>query len=224
MTMKNEQALARVGKYLGLPISVLGEPSSIKLEKFVIKVPLSEYDGTPRSCWKIDYKEISFSPLETAAKVSMSCSVVLDATTGELIEVCLNSGRQNTDFVASPTGELARCRLAESGEHYRQLVSEPPRVTFIDALKQIETSGFVRLEDSNTVEAVLVMHEWLEHAVRPVWAIVFNGLPPWPVEPPPGTAASDVPVWQRNHLRHVIDASNGEVLFATTIPQPEEGK
>lgn len=221
MTISIEEALKLVGRYLGLPTSAVDKPRGQELIELVVELPLTEYKETPVSCWKIDLGEVPFPPWAKTTSQRMQWSVTLDATTGELIEVRLVSERINSDVVASPTGKLARDRLAAHGEKYTRLVSQPPHVSFVDALNRVEAAGFASPAEASIVEAVLVVHEWLDHPPRPVWAIVLNGLPPWPAQPPSGVTAAEVPVWQRNHLRHVVDATSGEVLFATTIPQPD---
>ncbi len=62
------------------------------------------------------------------------------------------------------------------------------------------------------------MDSKMDSAPRAVWAITLRGLPPIPAH---GFGAESVPVWQRNHMRNVVDAVTGQFLFATNIPTPE---
>jgi len=60
---------------------------------------------------------------------------------------------------------------------------------------------------------------------HPVWAITLRGIPPRPLKGKPLAfhhIPDDelIPVWVRNHIRNVVDAVTGQVLFATDCPQP----
>jgi hypothetical protein len=68
------------------------------------------------------------------------------------------------------------------------------------------------------IHGVYVMHSRMGSTPRPVWAITLRGLPPMAAR---GSYGDTIPVWQRNHMRNVLDARSGEVLFATNSPQPE---
>jgi hypothetical protein len=51
----------------------------------------------------------------------------------------------------------------------------------------------------------------------PAWVVTLRGLPPLEAH---GAGGAAVPIWQRNHMRNVVDAIMGRVLFATNTPQP----
>lgn len=116
-------------------------------------------------------------------------------------------------------------------ETYHGFPANPPQVSFLDALSAVATKGGVGNPFlAKEIYAVYVMESrrpgtrWGWNP-RPVWAITLRGLPYIPLKgrgPSPRDVPDEelVPMWQSNHMRNVVDAITGNVLFATTIPQP----
>jgi hypothetical protein len=117
----------------------------------------------------------------------------------------------------TPEGEEAQQQLRQLGESYEGLPRMPPRQSLMQALDAILSRGVGNPLQAREIQVLYVLHTQRGRAPIPAWVITLNGIPPIPHKGPPGAR---VPVWQRNHIRNVVDANTGTPLFATTVPQP----
>ncbi len=144
--------------------------------------------------------------------------VLLDEDSGELLSITSLFRGAAPDMRPQPSGEVAERQLSAEKETYEGVPAEDPRVTFLGALDIILSKGMGSPFLAKEIFAVYVMEARMGSPARPVWAITLRGIPPISAH---GPYADEVPVWQRNHMRNVIDAKTGEFLFATNSPQPE---
>jgi len=117
----------------------------------------------------------------------------------------------------TPDGDVAQAQLRQLGESYEGLPRLPPRRSLVQALDAILSRGVGNPLQAHEIQALYVTHVRRGGAPIPAWVITLNGIPPIPHKGPRGAR---VPVWQRNHIRNVVDANTGAPLFATTVPQP----
>jgi hypothetical protein len=141
---------------------------------------------------------------------------LLDEDTGRLLGV--SNKPEAPDMVPPPRGASAEAQIRGSGEVYQGWPEVEPKLTFLDALDAVLSKGGGSPFLARAIDGLYVMHSRLGSAPRPVWIVTLWGLPPMAVGGPGGDA---VPVWQRDHMRNVLDAMTGQVLFATTVPQPD---
>jgi hypothetical protein len=118
----------------------------------------------------------------------------------------------------TPGGAAAQDQLRRAGESYAGLPTAAPRVSLLRALDAVFMQGVGPPLYSREIQALYVTLARQGRAPAPVWVITLNGFPPMPESGPHG--AGPTPAWQRNHMRNVVDANTGRLLFATTVPQP----
>jgi len=147
--------------------------------------------------------------------------VFVDPNTGHLLKITSTFDGNDPDMLPEPPAAVAETRMKNSSnEMYHGFPAEAPKITFLGALDVIVSSApspFVAKE----IYAVYVVQSRRGLRPRPVWAITLRGIPGIIPTGPPGLKKEHwSPVWQRNHIRVVVDASKGKMLFATSVPQP----
>ena len=142
-------------------------------------------------------------------------TVWLDADTAQCLGIFVTSPAEDPEMRPEPPAETAEVQLLAEKEVYRGIPPEDPKVTFLGALESILSMGVSSPFFAKEMDGVYVMESKLGSVLRPVWVVSLRGLPPRPVHRP----GVFVPVWQRNHMRNVVDALTGSVLFANNSPQ-----
>jgi hypothetical protein len=200
-------------------------------QKIAARQSLMRNDRTPflwrpfegRLYWQVDFDEVSLRLASAIPgfrdKYLRRFSVLLDGVTGQLLGVVSLFEGQDPDLRPQPSGEAAESQLRGQEEIYHGLPSYPPRLTFLAALDVVLTNGIGSPFLAKEIYASYVMHSRSGAAPRAVWVVTLNGLPPMPVDGPYGDT---VPVWQRNHMRNVVDDETGRNLFGTNSPQPQK--
>jgi len=172
-------------------------------------------------CWKVDFDDVSLRLKSSVADFRdpylRKFSVVLDASTGQLLSVVTLYEGKDPNLRPQPSGVAAEEQLRGQEEIYHGLPMEEPRLTFLAALDVVLSKGIGSPFLAKEIYANYVIHSRSDGPQRAVWIITLNGLPPIPVDGPYGDT---VPVWQRNHIRNVIDDKTGVNLFANNSPQP----
>lgn len=170
------------------------------------------------SAWQVKFENVSLS-LKSATPgyqdpYIRKFIVLIREDTGQLWSVKSHFDEEVPDLRAEPSAEVAEKQMRPEKEIYDSLPPYHPQITFLDALDVILTKGSASPFEAKEFHAVYVMESEMGSSLRPVWAITLRGIPPLPVSYP------DIPVWQRNRMRHVVNAKTGELLFATNGPQP----
>jgi len=98
-----------------------------------------------------------------------------------------------------------------SHEEYLGFPDDLPAVDFGTAIKACQYSPFVAKRVVG--QYVILSKDEREH--RPVWVITLWGIPPLK---PIGGDADWIPIYQLNHIRQVVDAVTGNLLFTSTHP------
>ncbi|MHC4389663.1 MAG: hypothetical protein ACYSX1_13800, partial [Planctomycetota bacterium] len=130
-----------------------------------------------------------------------------------------------------PPAAIAEAQMRASQELYLGFPAVPPKLSLVDALDCIWSAVVGTPYEAKEIYAVYVMHSKMPQSplgwqARPLWVITLRGIPPIsfvgdPAMIPGAEAAKDVgSVRELNHLRYGVDAVSGQVLFATTAPQP----
>jgi hypothetical protein len=174
-----------------------------------------------RSVWKIEYTDVVLA-FESALPNYMDSykrhfDVLLDENTGQLISIVSKFDGPDPDLREQPSGSDAEAQLKAEDEIYYGLPEEDPRLTFLDALEVVLNKGIGSPFKAKEIYANYVWHSRGGSPRRAVWVITLRGLPPLPAR---GAHGDEVPVWQRNHMRNVVDDKTAENLFATNSPQP----
>ena len=171
--------------------------------------------------WRVVWQGVRLSlPSAAGAADPHARSVIVRIAqgTGQLLGGVLRvEGDLPSAVRPTPEGDEAQQQLRQLGESYDGLPRMPPRQSLMQALDAILSRGVGNPLQAREIQALYVLHTQRGRAPIPAWVITLNGIPPIPHKGPPGAR---VPVWQRNHIRNVIDANTGTPLFATTVPQP----
>lgn len=194
------------------------------------KIVTLEEDNTPylsgeitnKNVWRVEFCNVTLRlksafPDHTDQYVRRFI-VLLDPTTGQLLKIESTYSGVALDMRPEPSSEIATSQLQAMEEVYLHFPTEEPEISFLDALDSVLSNGIGAPFLAKEIIAVYVVHSKMESNPRPVWAITLRGIPPLPAR---GPSANAVPVWQRNHIRNIIDARNGKCLFAVNTPQPE---
>ena len=186
------QAIARAEELTGLRM-VPGPPRATLVKLKQDHTPFLGARNAGQPAWRVEYARSSPLPF----------SVFMEPVKGRLLY--LTSSR--TDW--SSTGKSATEQLRSEGEVYSGYPEMNPKINFITALERIPA------RQAAEIEAVYVLHSRHGSKPNPVWIITLRGLPTFPAH---GPHADTVPLSMRNHLRYVVDSTNGEMLFSTNTP------
>jgi hypothetical protein len=169
--------------------------------------------------WYIDYKGVSLAHAHDQSdgktKYVHDFKVLLNDN-GCLISVISVFSGNDPDMKPIPSAKSAQEQMQNEEEIYIDFVNKCPSTSFVNALEIINIKGMGDPYAAKEIFAVLVLHATMDSKPREVWSITLRGIPPLNAR---GAAAASIPVWQRNHMRNVIDAETGEFLFATNSPQ-----
>ena len=171
--------------------------------------------------WKIEYADAVLE-FKSAIPDYMDSHkrkfvVLLDEKTGQLISIVSKFDGKDPDLREQPSGIDAEEQLKAEDEFYYGLPDEDPQLPFLIALEVVLNKGMGSPFLAKEIYANYVLHSRGGSPQRTVWVITLRGLPPLPAR---GAHGDEVPVWQRNHMRNVVDDKTAENLFATNSPQP----
>jgi hypothetical protein len=175
-----------------------------------------------RQAWQVDFDNVSLRLKSSIPnypdKYTRRFAVLLDAGTAQLLSVAATFEGEDPDLRPPPPGTAAESQLNGQSETYHGLPSSDPKLTFLAALNLVLNHGIGSPFLAKEIYGSYVLHSRMGGPQLAAWVIELRGLPPIPVDGPHG---DKVPIWQRNHMRNVIDDEMGKVLFATNSPQPE---
>ena len=125
--------------------------------------------------------------------------------------------RRNDSVSGHGVAILTRCPLSavemsqNSSEKYVRFVTEPPNISFSEALGIIESKNGM---PSSAVQIIgkLVEVSRLGREAKPSWVITFRGLPPRL------PTARMKRRGRRFQYRSVLDAQTGKLLVTTSVP------
>jgi hypothetical protein len=174
-----------------------------------------------KTAWQVEFDEVSLkfktSMPDFEDKYKRKFVVLLDEKTGQLINITSKFDGKDSDLREQPSGATAESQLKAENETYYGLPTKEPKLTFLAALEVVLNKGMGSPFLAKEIYGNYVMHSRGGSPQRAVWVITLRGLPPIAAHGPGGDS---VPVWQRNHLRNVVDDETGVNLFATNSPQP----
>ena len=216
-----EQAVLIANAYTNLH-SVAEPPAAIPFRVDEDVTPFLGERNVGKPAWRVLYPN-SYLKFATAKPGFVDgyrrvFTVVLEAASARLFFVSSTyEGKPDPDMRPMPNCGVATEQLSHEEEVYDGYPSLPPRITFLSALESIMHGGIGSPFDAKEIHGAYVLHSRMASKPRPAWAITLRGLPPAPAK---GRFGASVPAWQRNHMRNVVDAVSGQVLFATNSPQP----
>jgi hypothetical protein len=216
-----EQAIGRANLLTGLhAISETPDAAAATLSGDVTPFLGEENEG--KAIWRVTYRNSGLVLPSAAAgfvdPYRRSFDVVLEAASSRLFFiVCVAHGVPDPNMRPMPSSGAATAQLSSAREVYAGYVADDPEINFLTALDRILTDGRGSPFQAKAIHAVYVMHSRRGSPRLPAWVVTLRGLPPLEAH---GAGGAAVPIWQRNHMRNVVDAIMGRVLFATNTPQP----
>jgi hypothetical protein len=221
MILTSEQAISRSNQLTGLGTLSTANPVTRRHRIEQSKTPFLWRQIVGREAWWIEYDNLSLR-LKAAVPgfgdpYRRHFTVILDANTAQCLGVSSTSQAEDPEMRPEPPAEVAETQLRGEKEIYSGLPPQDPKLTFLEALETILSKGVGSPFLAKEIDGVHVMESKMASDFRPVWVISLRGLPPRAVH----RAGVFVPIWQRNHMRNVVDALSGTVLFATNSPQPQ---
>jgi hypothetical protein len=175
-----------------------------------------------RNIWRVRIKNVRLK-LKSAIpwlkdRYVRNFEVLVDPNTGHLLRIRSKFDGHDPNMLPEPPAEVAEEEMRNSGnEIYHGFPLDPPKISLLDALDAVMGSPYLAKE----IYAVHVIQSDMGSKPRAVWAITLRGIPPITRIGPSRVRAKELlPVWQLNHIRNVLDASTGKLLFATSCPQP----
>jgi hypothetical protein len=214
------QAILRANAMTGLQ-TISGMPTT---ELTLLREDVTPYFGEGnigKPAWRIEFPKASLRfPSLPLLKDSYerSFTVILDPSSGRLLYVAARSELpQDPDMRPMPSCGSATEQLSQQDEVYDGYPVDDPKVNFLGALEGMTKGGFGNPLQAKAIHAVFVLHSYMNSDPRPAWAITLRGLPPFS---PRGRDIGSIPVWQRNHMRNIVDARSGKVISASNTPQP----
>lgn len=195
-------------------------------QRFVIRssnLPFLAAQVIGKAAWQVSYGKSALKLKSVAPgfhdQFPREFQVVLLEDTGQLVSVLAPYKGIAPEMREPPSAASAERQLRGDAEMYTGLPYEDPEFNFLQALDVVLTRGSGSPLLAKAIDAVYVMDTSMGTAPHPAWAITLRGLPPFQAR---GAHGNSVPEWQRNHMRNVIDALTGALLFSTNTPQPVE--
>jgi hypothetical protein len=214
--LSKEEAKQRTNALIGVSdphlqstLSIAG-PESVAFEDSTTPF-LGKY-AKGRTAWKVIVgTPISATKDSAAVQNVVPMEVYLDSIDGHLLKVECDLEDLNPKEDIIPKAQYAERQMRGSQEEYLGFPVDLPAVDFVTAIKACRYNPFVARKIVG--QYVILSKDNREH--RPVWVITLWGIPP--IEPI-GGEADWVPIYQRNHIRQVVDAVTGKLLYASTHP------
>jgi len=180
-----------------------------------------------KNVWRIEIKNVRLKLKSVwpryKDKYLRNFEVLVDPNTGHLLRFRSKFDGYDPNMLPEPSAEVAEAQIRGAGyEIYHGFPSEPPKISFLEALDAIKAKGLTSPLLAKEIYALYVMESKMKSQPRPVWAITLRGIPPLHfITVPPGVSPDKLPpIWLRNRFRFVVNAVTGKVLFANTWPQP----
>jgi hypothetical protein len=182
-----------------------------------------------KNVWRVEFQNVRLK-LKSAVpgfkdRYVRTFEVLIDPNSGHLLRIRSTFDGNDPNMRPEPPAVVAERHLSKAKELYHGFPSEPAKMSLIDALDAIGAGGIGSPFLAKEIYAVYVLHSRRGAKIQPVWAVTLRGLPPRPLKGKPlpliDTPDEELsPVWQRNHIRNVVDANTGKVMFATSRPHP----
>jgi len=170
-----------------------------------------------KEVWQVEFQDVALELKEPAGLDpefrTRDFQMYMDAYTGIVLKVTSRAGNYDSTVIRKPSVQQAQESVESTSERFLGLPQQQPAVSFRDALKLVKGCPFRAME----IDAVYVIasHPWKAPEGRPVWSIHLYGVDLLF----PSPRKDDEPIYQLNHMRTVVDAMTGELLYGTNSPQ-----
>ncbi len=145
---------------------------------------------------------------------SREFTIYLDPETGQILKMTSDPGEYpHKPF--KPPAEVGEWVLTHRREKFVGFPKEPPKVTFLNALRSVIGDPFSAKE----IQVVYMLWSRNGSEPRPVWSIDLRGLDQPAVMPSHHAMEVDIPIEDLNHMRTIVCAETGRHLWSTNVPQ-----
>ncbi len=179
-----------------------------------------------KNVWITSYKNFSLDLKATpgADQYNRNFNIYIDANDGTLLKITSKYDGFDPNMLSEPNATSAEKQLKSVGEVYLGFPKEPPKINFLDALNLARATPNGFIFQAKEIDALYVWFLDIGREPRRAWIFSLRGMPPVVYSPPFGFEKSyeQPPVWGRNHIRMILDAESGKVIFGSNVPQPED--
>lgn len=177
-----------------------------------------------KNVWVSEYKDfkLELKSSSNEDKYKRNFKVYVDSNDGTLLKITSKFEGFDQNLLPEPNAALAEKKIRNVSEVYLGIPKESPKINFLDALDAVIIGNPFEAKE---IDAIYTWNAKGGKEPRRVWVITLRGLPPQdfilPYSPTYGIQEQPA-VWQRNHIRNIVDADSGKCLFSSFAPQPED--
>jgi len=193
--------------------------SQARAELTVIKDDLTAYlreQIINRPLWRVTISDWSVkvpSFPEVRDQFVRTLDVYIDPVDGKLLKLETRWPEGEPHLIGPrPTAEVAVQQMRRGGERHHGFPSDPPGVSFLDALDDAIARGGAKPFVARQIFGHYVIQSEGLHEPAPVWSITLWGIPPYYLG---GRAETNDPVFV---LRYIVDARTGRWRSSITNP------
>jgi len=207
-----EQAIDRVLDVTGLSRDLKSQRGSETAELVTYHdstTPFISHELDGSSAWKVLVDGFKFGMDATEEQreldVPKTIEAWIDSETGKIMKITIRQNESDSDLVRQPTAEESQRRLQRAGETIFSLAENVPSVSMMNAIRLCKAHPL-------TAKEIIIwyveyqMTNCTSYSKRPVWFVFMRG--GYPISP-----REDVPLYMRNHIHCVIDATDGSLMF-----------
>ena len=199
------------------------DPSEMAAKVTVLedKTPFFHDRIVDRELWRVTFDSVyveipRLAPSWERNQIRKTYDVYFDPETGYLLKIESRWDGRDTTLSEEPPADFATNDMLKDGIAYVDIVKVIPEIDLYKAL-QIATDCYAA--NAKQIIAHLVLTGQGGVDPRPVWSILGRGTPPFDIS---GKGYRFVPVWQKNRMRCLVDAMNGDYLiFISNTPAVE---
>ncbi len=207
---------------LGIDLSPQGAALSTGTE---IKMTIAQDSTSPFVAARLEGERVWL--VRSSASLDIECeglndedrklydiSVFVDSASGNLLKVVMRSKLYDPDQIRKPLASDADAQL-DAANTCKGLPADAPTVSLTEALRQLPRCPFVATEivAFYTLRTHLKFRDGKAH---PAWDIFLYGSRWLGLR-----ARGDEPIYMRNYIRYLVDATTGRTLMGTNKPTPE---
>jgi len=227
-----EQALTHALSFTGFSKDCYKHPadSLANVKKVIITddyTPLIRHSLNDKEVWQVTFDSVFLGlpdariyPSAIANQIQKTWDIYLDPETGRFLKAVTRYDGSDPNLSDEPSPEFSEKGMSSWSENL--LISDPPPVSISNAL---EIASFSQPISAKQIIITLVMMEYRDLSLRPVWRIIGRGIPPVRSAEKYGRK---FPLWTRNRMTSLVEAIDGLYLNAAScnagLKPPSENK
>jgi hypothetical protein len=220
-----EQAVERALAYGGfeghVPYTRLAEDKVQTIQLSDSTTPFLSRFASGESVWRVQFDDVRLGHGDDNGK-TYGFTVFVDSASGALLKIEGLFAEFDSTITPIILAADAERQIEGDGERYLGIPSEIPLYGFLSAVKACPYS----MSGARRLVAQFVQHSqgymaMSDSTIRftemtPCWVIALEGIPP--IEPI-GGSADWLPIYARNRIRQVVNATTGKIRSSSTRPQ-----